>query len=445
MAASYFNYKVRQFLVESYDGKNVRDLTTSVVSIQYFEDLFSPAIFIQLQLVNTEGTLTSLPNDNDSSMKPGIKGGERVFLVIEQEGTGKRLVCDDRQNQYFIHKITASTTQATKETLILDLAPLEVFANETSRVFKRYPKSESGKQRIDVSVRQILKDVLKTNKPINTDQTLNSYSFYGNSKKPFTVLTWLCPKAIPTVGSSGATAGTAGFLFYQNTKGYNFRSLDSLISALSQTSESNSNIPVYRYYEGVDDGSRDATNFKILSMPVFERNVNIFENMRIGMYSSVNYFFDANTRELSVHEYKLSDSYNIMKHSSGSKEKPMIPNQLQNSPSRLMVKTIDHLVTERLDSTSSTGIDNKEKYQSQSVSRYNLSFSQMLNITVPLNLNLTVGDVINLEFVKITTGVKEKDRYKSGYYLIKELSHLFSSNQGFTGLKLIRDSYGDPL
>ncbi len=86
-------------------------------------------------------------------------------------------------------------------------------------------------------------------------------------------------------------------------------------------------------------------------------------------------------------------------------------------------------------------------YQSQSIARYNLAFSQLLNITVPLNLNLTVGDVIKLDFGNITLDESKKglrDDLKSGNYLIKELSHLFETNQGYTGLKLIRDSYGVP-
>ena len=71
------------------------------------------------------------------------------------------------------------------------------------------------------------------------------------------------------------------------------------------------------------------------------------------------------------------------------------------------------------------------------------------NLPVPLNLKLTVGDVIELNFGYITkeAGKKgTKDKQKSGYYLIKELSHLFEQGQhkGWTALKLIRDSYGEP-
>jgi hypothetical protein len=443
--ASYFNYTIKEFLIESWDGTSSLNLASCISSIQYFEDVFSPAIFISILLVNTDGLLTSFQND-DPSMKSGIKGGERVRLVIEQTATKKTITLDETKNPYYIYKIHSSTSEATREFLSIELAPAEVFTNETSRVFNRYPEKEGNVESINSSVNSILKNVLKTNKNIDAESTLNSYSFFGNSKKPFTILTWLCPKAIPNIGKSGPEAGTAGFLFYENKNGYNFKSVDNLLSGLTPNTADSKNIIKYSLTNSVDKEADFASNFRIISMPVFEKNVNIFENLRIGMYSSVNYFFDINTRKLNVYNYKLTESYNTMKHSSSSTEKPKVPKGLENSPSRLMVKVTDSLVMNTLNGNPNKTPDNRIKYQSQSVARYNLAFTQLLNITIPLNLDLTVGDVIELNFGKIAKDDSRgtRDDLKSGYYLIKELSHLFSEQQGYTGLKLVRDSYGKP-
>ena len=43
---SYLNYTIKEFLIESHDGSSVIDATQCVSSIQYYEDLFSPAIFL---------------------------------------------------------------------------------------------------------------------------------------------------------------------------------------------------------------------------------------------------------------------------------------------------------------------------------------------------------------------------------------------------------------
>jgi hypothetical protein len=429
--SSYLNYKIQEFVIESLDGTKSINAVGCIASAKYYEDLFSPSIFISMVLVNTDGLLSALP----------IRGGERVRLKIDQEATGKSISINETKNPYYIYKVYGTTTESTRETILVELAPSELFTNETTRVFRRYPDKEGSVEKISDSVRKILKDVLKTTKNIDVEPSMNSYSFFGNSKKPFGVLTWLCPKAIPQAGSSSGESGTAGFLFYENNKGYNFKSVDSLMNGLQINSGNVKSYEKYFYTANAPDPASTEENYRVVVTPTFEKNVNIFENLRIGMYSSVNYFYDINTRIPTVYKYKLTESYDIMKHTSKSTERPKILNGLENSPSRLMVKMIDNYTMDTL-SPSGTSKDLKEKYQSQSVARYNLAFSQTLSITVPLNLNLTVGDVIELNIGEVTKQEKQKDAKKSGLYLIKELAHSFETNQGYTGLKLIRDSYG---
>jgi len=447
MAESYFNYKIEQFLIESSDGKNVIDATSCVSSIQYFEDLFSPSIFVSMLLTDTDGLLSSLPNE-DPNKSPGIKGGERVNLTVRQPGTGKSIILDETKNTYYIYKVHGSTTQSTKEVFSVELCPAEVFQNETSRVIRKY------KGNIGDTVNEILKNVLSTTNysAKNIEKTSNEYVFYGNNKRPFTVLTWLCPKSIPAKSKSDTDKGTAGFLFFQNKNGFNFKSVDSLMSGFELNTTNKVDIPTYFYTEVVDNPASNNANFRISSIPVFEKNVNIMENLRIGMYSTQNYFFDVNERKFNIYNYTLKDSYPLMSHASKTNKTPQVPLDLDTKehPSRIMVRVLDNFSSDPADEPSSTinkSKDNTLYYQAQSVARYNLAFSQKLNITIPLNLKLTVGDIIELNFGYITKedGKKgTKDREKSGYYLIKELSHLFEQNQGWTGLKLIRDSYGEP-
>ena len=76
-------------------------------------------------------------------------------------------------------------------------------------------------------------------------------------------------------------------------------------------------------------------------------------------------------------------------------------------------------------------------------SRYNLLFTQALNILVPCNLDLKAGNVIKCELPRIQEGQsREIDLELSGYYLIKEVRHHIEVGEVTTSLKLIRDSYG---
>ena len=68
----------------------------------------------------------------------------------------------------------------------------------------------------------------------------------------------------------------------------------------------------------------------------------------------------------------------------------------------------------------------------------------MCEVTVPMNLNLRVGQVIVLGISRINTEseTKKGQNPASGRYMIARLAHDFGSANGdFTGLSLIRDSF----
>lgn len=427
--SAHINYEIKEFIIESLDGSKSIDATTCVARLDYKEDLFSANTIITMQIVNTDGLISSLP----------IRGGERVRLKIYQPATDSWIEIEETKNPHYIYKLYGSTSQSTREMFLIEIAPVELYKNETSRVFKRYPEKQGKEQKINISVKNILMDrnILNVSESrIFVDETKNTYSFYGNSKKPFDVINWLRPKCIPQVNKSSPESGTAGFLFYRNKNGFYFKSLDGLFAQ--------SPVATYSYYENVGDPADPSTNFFILNVPTFSNNVDVWENLITGMYSSVSYFFDLNTKKFDSFKYKLSDSYNIMSHASTSNDPPKIPEGLENSPSKLMVKFIDSIVRSPLDVKPTTRQDDRIRYQASSVTRYRLAFSQTLNITIPLNLNLSVGDVIELNIGVITkSGKKEKDIKKSGLYLISQLTHDFSTNRGLTGLQLTRDSYGN--
>ena len=82
-------------------------------------------------------------------------------------------------------------------------------------------------------------------------------------------------------------------------------------------------------------------------------------------------------------------------------------------------------------------------FQAQSSSRYSSLFSQILHITIPMNLSLRAGDMVNIKFPELNTEDKTGGRNtESGKYMIARLSHEFGNPDGdFTGLSLVRDSF----
>ena len=83
------------------------------------------------------------------------------------------------------------------------------------------------------------------------------------------------------------------------------------------------------------------------------------------------------------------------------------------------------------------------KTTSQSMMRYNQLMTQVIDITIPLNVKINAGSTIRCEFPALETAErKEADPETSGLYMIKELAHYFDGQGSYSKLKIVRDSFG---
>ena len=423
MAAAVGAFKPNYFTIQTLDGKTTVDVTNSCLFFDYFEDILSPCVTAIAQLMNSSSLFNILP----------IRGGEKVTISVDT--AFGEFVIDD----LYVYKVSNLDAQHSNEMFTLNLVSREGLTNETSRCQTIY------RGNLQTTVTKILKDDLKTKKykSENIEGTSNDYSFIGNNRKPFHVLTWLGPKAVPAngqnSGTSGAEArGTAGFLFYENKDGFNFRSIDSLVSntKIQTNSADKENIPHYLFTQVIEE-NQTKTNFNILNYN-YEKNIDLMKSLRVGMYVNKTYFYDLFSNTLNLYTYKVKDQ---VKNKLGGAESIAVSDEFGSSISRIMVRTSDRGALNPDGSVSDklrSGAD-----MAMSYSRYNLLFTQALNMVVPCNINLKVGGIIHAEFPRIDRSEnKQSDEEQSGYYLIKELRHHFEGGQMVTSLRLLRDSYG---
>jgi hypothetical protein len=424
-ALTDFSYKKVEIL--SLDGKRRIDLTNNILYCDYFEDIMSPCITMTMQITSNYSIFNEMP----------IRGGEKVVMDLDTPSGRFEL---DGDYGLYVYKVSGLVTDGTKEMFTLHLVSREVLTNETVRVQKKYEKKP-----ISDHVTSILKDVLKTKKfkSENIEKTGNSYSFIGTLKKPLHVLTWLCPKALPSSTSNsgnngGKGKGVAGYLFYETKEGFNFRSIETLVSSTTSQSGTTSkeNIPEYQYTSVIEERSTQ-NNFIILNYS-FEKNIDLMKSLRVGMYSNVTYFYDLYTNTIQGIEYYINEE---VKKTLGGNSKPPYPKEFGSKPSRILVRTSDKGILDPGNDKIDAGRDNTD--MAKSFARYNLLFTQSLNMTVPLNVNLQAGKIIYAQFQKVEASKDgQVDEEQSGNYLIKELRHHFESGQLVTSLRLLRDNYG---
>ena len=433
----------RKASIISLDGKSF-DISSSIVEFDYYEDILQHSITGTFKIISSYSYVNQLP----------IRGGERLEINLH---TALGDISFEGENALYVYKVSDHNTERMVEEFKLHVTSIENFSNQSTRCMKKYNFKGIGEH-----VKDILENTLQTKKDFKIEPTANSYTFIGNSKKPFTTLTWLGSKSISQVaGKSGVSGedetgenkGTAGFLFYQNYDGYHFRSIDSLV-ANTQVQDSKSDLePKFKYsYTGkVIEAAKITNNFKIARYKL-SKNIDLRSALSVGLYCNQFYYYDTRNNKLSLYKYNLKDEIETAT-KLGNEDSISVPDfpeeflvesDFANRTTRTMFRTSDHGVLNPGGSlTESQSDSGGDAILAKSASRINLLFTQALNILVPLNTNLKVGDFIYSEFPKVEGGQStEIDNQMSGNYVIRKLNHHFSANQCTSSLTLMRDSYG---
>ena len=425
--------KFDELIIESNDGTNSVDVVKGVRAIDYYEDIFSPVVTCKITVVTTGDAMPGKDGKGQSIYNGlPLRGGERVAMKIAANSdTNQPLDFSTNKEDYlYVSSISNVIMENQREAFQLNLVPREAITNETTRVSGKYPTDAP----IDVSVKKIIKDYIKTDKEVTVDETSNTYGFIGNLKRPFNILVWLASKAVPKRQDS-----SAGFLFYQTIDGFNFRSIDSLISSEAKA--------VYDYSDVVENQVESNNDFKILEYNI-DRNQNLLEKLRLGAYASFRVGFNPLNCTFTLPQKGLFTQKDYLSKTKNLGQELKLP-PISNDSNQTLGELPSRIITQVLDiGTMEKGVSVKPnadpfEYQSQAVMRYNLLFTQTVRMTVPLNTNLRAGDLIECNFPRVTTSeIAEMDDEQSGLYMIKELCHHYDNENSLTSMKLVRDTYG---
>ena len=463
---------IEEFLIHSdrrKEGEKPFDLAPFVVSIDYFEDIFSPCITLKVLILNESQVVAEDEEDAESTddklkaLYQGlpIRGGEicRIKVGANVETNIPLDFSEKAQDYLYVTGVTNVIRDAKREMFTLNLTSREAIVNETARCYKKY----SPDQNIGATVENILTDTLGVEKDrFKVELTSNSYGFIGNLKKPFPTITWLAKKSV-TKTKGGKSAG---FLFYQTKSGYKFRSVDSLMrqETYKTTDKSGEKLkaPPFYYGEATQgfDGEQERpvnADFKILKFSI-QQNSDIVKDLRLGTYCTSGMYFNPYNFNFEGQIYKRKDE--IKKDNMalmGSEDPTKYPLKLdpdtksgsddtiEDTASRTLTGILDIGVLARGD-TNHLKKSDPLKFQMQSVTRYNTLFTNVLDMTIPLNSNLEAGMCVECEFPPMTTsgsGGDAIDNKQSGVYIIKELCHHYDIERSYTSMKLLKDFAGD--
>ena len=400
------------------DGDKVAvlgDNITSVLSIDYYENIFHPNYQFEIVFVSVDNPLGDLE----------LRGTETASIEI-QHGSGT-LEFDDLVVTSFIQNQSEST--ANLFTVRLD--PVGVINNEKNRVTKRYSPDVKG----TVHVENILKTQIGAGEDeIDVEDSVNPVGFFGNYWRPFKALYWIAKRSMSgSMPEDGDGTDRVGFLFWQTKSGYKFKSIDTMISdSKDQT--------VFKYVQ--NDATSDDPNFDLYN-PTFEIDQNIILQMMNSMYGENRKYFNLHT--LQVTDDVAFSKTNAKQAHLGTEDETKLNYDINENPT-VPTRNILMDYTMRKDGTINEGDKeyNPHKIISQAKMRYQTLLSRSLRATVPMNLELEAGDIVD---IKLIESMKGTDKWMSGLYIIKDLRHSYITRkngvQCYTYLRLIKDTPGD--
>ena len=409
---------IKNLTISSVDGDKVAvlgDNITSVLSISYFENIFHPTYEFEIVFVSVDNPLGDLT----------LRGTEAASIEIEHP-TGV-LEFDD----LIVTSFVQNQSESTANMFTVRLEPIGIINNEKNRVTKRYSPDVPG----SVHIENILKTQIGASEDeIDVEESANPVGFFGNYWRPFKALYWIAKRSMSaSMPEDGGGTDRVGFLFWQTKSGYKFKSIDTMISDSKKGD-------IFRYVQ--NDALSDNPNFDLYN-PTFEIDQNIVLQMMNSMYGE-------NRKYFNLHTLQVTDDVSFSKSNAkqahlGEEEVVKLNYDINERPT-VPTRNVFMDYTMRRDGTINEGDKeyNPHKIISQAKMRYQSLLSRSLRVTVPMNLELEAGDIVD---IKLIESMKGTDEWMSGLYIIKDLQHSYITRkngvQCYTYLRLIKDTPGD--
>lgn len=406
------------------DGRPVVPLGGKTLQVNYYESLLSPYVTANITFIDTGNSVLSNsnydPQERLTNIYNGlpITGGEKLSLKISSKYGG----IDFTKNPLRVNVPQSPIEQSNRKLVMLNLVSDLAVKDKEATMYPTF----NGK--ISDTVNTIIKSYFGlSDDKIQISPTINPYYFQSNSCTPFEILCSLAKKSVPEQGKPG-------YFCYETKKGLNYKSIDDLIKQQ----------PKYTYFRtdalksGVGTNEND---FKISYMSI-EKNQNVINALENGVYVSRNIFFDVRNLKYKELIYRLSQKKLT---SSLGKLEVDIPTENSFTITHSHILDIGTLLPTVGQGTQNDINNSPEIWQAEGTMRYNLLFTQVINMIVPCNADLEAGDVIECKFESVSGSNKNlgsSDATQSGNYLILNLCHHFDPTRSYTSLTLVRDTYG---
>jgi hypothetical protein len=413
------------------DGQSIKkddflDIKELVQEISISESVISVSLYCQIVIRDIGNNLIG---------KLPLMGQERVEIKILSKNIEYEL-------NFYIYKIDGRSMKEKDQIYVMHLTSLEALHNESERIMERVNGIKSDlylKQKFE---KQGGVTPSFTTKKFNADATLYPFDMYVPNWRLFDTAIWMSRRSV-----SPEYKNSVGFLFYETFDGYNFKSIDKLIN---QTPYPNESVK-YTYVQGNTSASKtEKTNYRILnysSPKVFD----LFDDLRNGAFCHNSVYVDINNAVCQIFKTNADQYWNNMSHLEGLKPyRTKTEEKITHFPTRLVYRptTINTFGWKEVDvfKNASDYVDNINSNYEKSIYRYYFLEYNKLEISIPGDLELRAGNVIQISLpspVRTSDESVVEDERSSGKYLVHSVRHsILNRTELRTTVTLSRDSFG---
>lgn len=427
------NFEIDELTLITASSNQKIDLMPYLLELNLYEDIFSPSISAQIVIseavaLSTNFRLngTEFVSISFSKFKGDPNGIKRVLRVYKI--SGKKL---DPTLNY--------------ESYVLNLCSEELLLSEQYRISRSF----SGKE-ISTIVNSLLKEYLNVTKNVDIENTIGVYDFILPNKKIFETISWLSNYAQTKSDNSGAD-----MLFFENSRGYKFKSLQTLF-------EQPSYIKYFYNPKNIDTNMES----KIKNVLKFEV-INYFDvlgGIAKGTFSNRVIAIDPLTRTYSNADFDYMN-YRDKNASSTLNEFAVLPiykDRFGKEINQPPEQTRKGLEAGNLRMVASNSLQKKkvpvpdavandifiETFLPNRVAQLSLANYIKIRIQVPGNNELLAGMTIDFSVPTTFGESRENDPLLSGKYIITAVRHMIkvgSPTAYVTILELAKDSVSGNL
>ena len=392
------------------DGKDVAGLF-QMLSI--YENLSSPVITGNIQLLDTDG--------NDFIYKNDIEGSEEIELNFTNAKG------DELEFKGVLNGLRNKSSDMGKTLYTFDFTSPQVRKNEETFVVKRFKEAPK-----DIIEEMIEKLGGETDKIEGEGLPMN---FLGSRKRPTDIIRYVITHGVTQEGNSEApdsgkkqdekSKGTTGFMCWQTLGGYRFNSVDNILKGEGGEDVGELTYKLQNKGDSLEEGMESIFEYD------FKQIGDIQTKMRSGGFRNVNISFDMDKGIYKEFEYD------------GEKNMTDKQKEAVTKPTRYIFKPyVNEGYENNCNKAQANKYDQSRRYASQNAARQNTFADQFGQFTLPPRFDIKAGDHFQARIPKVQ-GEKEAgyNEKHSGRYVISQVGHhFFAEGKAYTKVKTVRST-----